>query len=63
MASKYPIQQIFGLHTSPSHSPGTIVIRLGELMAAPDEFQMMIRGVKSAARPHEAVDPVLIAAE
>ena len=61
---KYPIQQIFGLHTSPSHSPGTIAIRPGELMAAPDEFQMMIRGVGGhAARPHEAVDPVLIAAE
>ena len=61
---KYPIQQIFGLHTSPSHSPGTIAIRPGELMAAPDEFQMMIRGVGGhAARPHEAVDPVVVAAE
>ena len=61
---KYPIQQIFGLHTSPSHSPGMVATRPGELMAAPDEFHVIIRGVGGhAARPHEAVDPVVMAAE
>ena len=61
---KYPIQQIYGLHTSPSHSPGMVATRPGELMAAPDEFHVIIRGVGGhAARPHEAVDPVVIAAE
>lgn len=61
---KYPIQQIFGLHTSPSHKVGTIATRPGELMAAPDEFHVTIHGVGGhAARPHEAIDPVVIAAE
>tara|TARA_B100000989_G_scaffold299011_1_gene291913 strand:+ start:513 stop:1709 length:1197 start_codon:yes stop_codon:yes gene_type:complete len=61
---KYLIQQIFGLHTSPLHKVGTIATRVGELMAAPDEFQVIIHGVGGhAACPHDTIDPVVIAAD
>jgi amidohydrolase len=61
---KQNIQHIFGLHTSPSHDVGIIASRKGELMAAPDEFTIRIVGLGGhAARPHEAVDPIVIASE
>lgn len=61
---KQNIQHIYGLHTSPSHEVGVIASKRGELMAAPDEFSVRIKGVGGhAARPHEAIDPIVIASE
>jgi amidohydrolase len=61
---KQNIQHIYGLHTSPSHDVGVIASRRGELMAAPDEFSVRIKGIGGhAARPHEAIDPIVIASE
>lgn len=61
---KQNIQHIYGLHTSPSHEVGVIASRRGELMAAPDEFSVRIKGIGGhAARPHEAIDPIVIASE
>jgi amidohydrolase len=58
------IQQIFGLHTSPDYAPGTIAIREGELMARPDEFEIEIIGKGGhAAKPHQAVDPIVMASQ
>ncbi|MEO9887807.1 MAG: amidohydrolase, partial [Balneola sp.] len=56
------VDAIYGLHTSPSHQPGTAAIRVGEFMASPDEIDIVITGKGGhAARAHEAVDPVVIA--
>ncbi len=58
------VQQIFGLHTSPDFEPGTIGIKEGELMARPDEFEIEIIGKGGhAAKPHQAVDPIVMAAQ
>jgi len=58
------VTAIYGLHTSPSHKPGTIATRVGELMASPDEIDIEIIGVGGhAARAHEAVDPIVMAAQ
>ena len=55
---------IYGLHSSPLHKPGTIATRPGPLMARPDEFKIEIIGQGGhAASPHEAVDPIVLAAE
>jgi len=58
------VQHIYGLHTSPEIEPGKIAIKTGELMAAPDEFEIEIIGRGGhAAKPHEATDPIVIAAQ
>jgi len=61
---KQGVQHIYGLHTSPEIEPGKIGIKTGELMAAPDEFEIEIIGKGGhAAKPHEATDPIVIAAQ
>lgn len=58
------VQAIYGLHTSPSHKPGTIATRVGPLMGSPDEFEVEIFGKGGhAARPHEAIDPIVLASQ
>ena len=58
------VSAIYGLHTSPSHKPGTVALKEGPLMASPDEIEIEIIGKGGhAARPHEAVDPIVMAAQ
>lgn len=58
------VNAIYGLHTSPSHKPGTVATKAGELMASPDEIDIEIIGTGGhAARAHEAVDPIVIASQ
>jgi amidohydrolase len=58
------VDAIYGLHTSPSHKPGTVATRIDELMASPDEIDIEIIGKGGhAARAHEAIDPIVMAAQ
>lgn len=58
------VQAIYGLHTSPSHKPGTIATKEGPLMGSPDEIEIEIFGKGGhAARPHEAIDPIVLASQ
>lgn len=58
------VQQIFGLHSAPQFKPGTIATKAGPLMASPDEFEVEIFGKGGhAARPHDAVDPIVMASQ
>jgi amidohydrolase len=61
---KLGVTEVYGLHTSPKHPVGTIALKNGPLMARPDEFILTIKGKGGhAAAPHDAVDPVVIAAQ
>lgn len=61
---EHGVDIIYGLHTNPKMAPGKIALRRGPLMARPDEFEIEIIGRGGhAASPHEAVDPVVMAAE
>ena len=52
-----------GLHLSSQFPTGTVAVRSGPSMAATDSFRLFVSGKGGhAARPHESVDPVLIAA-
>ena len=52
-----------GLHLSSQFPTGTVAVRSGPSMAATDSFRLVVSGKGGhAARPHESVDPVLIAA-
>ena len=58
-----PVGRIFGLHGWPNVPVGTVASRPGPLLAAVDDFDVMIRGVGGhAAYPHLAKDPVVAAA-
>lgn len=61
---EHGVEVIYGLHTSPKLPPGQIALRKGPLMARPDEFEITIKGKGGhAASPHEAVDPIVVAAQ
>jgi amidohydrolase len=58
------VDAIFGIHTSPMHKPGTVATKAGPLMASTSEFEVEIIGKGGhAARAHEALDPVVMAAQ
>jgi amidohydrolase len=57
------VVRIFGLHVDPTRACGTIGIRSGVLTASCDEILFEVHGAGGhAARPHEAVDPIVAAA-
>ncbi|WP_322060368.1 M20 aminoacylase family protein [Paraburkholderia sp. J63] len=58
---RFPCEAIFGLHNHPGVAAGTFGFRSGALMAACDTVKVRITGRGGhAARPHLAVDPVLV---
>jgi hippurate hydrolase len=61
---RYDISRVFGLHNSPDLALGTFGIRDGGIMAALDEFDIVVKGKGGhAAKPHQTIDPVVIAAQ
>jgi hippurate hydrolase len=60
---RFPCDAIFGLHNHPGYPAGTFMFRSGPFMAACDTVYLTIHGRGGhAARPHLAVDPVVIGA-
>jgi amidohydrolase len=58
------VDVIYGLHTAPFIPPGVIALRKGPMMARPDEFDIEIIGTGGhASAPHQAADPIVLAAE
>ena len=61
---RFAIQQVYGMHTSPHHALGSFALCAGPMLAACDKFSIEITGKGAhAARPHEGVDPVVVAAQ
>jgi amidohydrolase len=53
----------FGVHVLSFYEPGAFHCRVGSVMAATSNFKLVIRGRGGhAARPHQALDPVSVAA-
>jgi amidohydrolase len=58
------VDAVFGVHISPLLPVGSLATREGPMMAAADQFDLVIRGSGGhAARPHVAVDPIQLAAQ
>lgn len=58
------VDVIYGLHSYPGLEPGQIAVKKGPMMARPDEFKIEIIGEGGhAAAPHQAVDPIVMAAQ
>lgn len=61
--TRFPCQQVFGLHNMPGLPVGSFSIRTGAIMAAPDQFTIRFNGRGGhAAMPHNCIDPVVMAA-
>ena len=61
---RFPVDEIYGAHNIPGMPAGHMAIRSGGIMASEDNFVIHITGRGGhAARPHMAVDPLVIGAE
>ena len=60
---RFGVQEVYGLHNMPGIPVGAFAIRPGPMMAAADRFTIHLEGKGGhAARPHECVDTVVVAA-
>ncbi len=57
-----PIEAAFGLHLWSGLPTGKVAVKAGPMMAAADEFELIIRGRGGhGAYPHETVDSIIVA--
>lgn len=61
---RFPVDRVFALHNWPSLPAGTVAFNSGPMMAAIDRFAIHVTGQGGhGAHPHQAVDPLLAAAQ
>jgi hippurate hydrolase len=59
---RFPCEKVFAQHNSPETPLGVIGITPGPMQAAVDRIEIRVRGKGGhGARPHQAIDPVLVA--
>jgi amidohydrolase len=64
LISRFRIDEVYGMHNYPGIPVGQFGIRPGPMMAAADHIEIAIEGKGGhAARPHLAVDTVLVGAQ
>jgi hippurate hydrolase len=61
---RFPVDAVYAIHNFPSLATGKFAVRAGSIMAAEDNFEIVIDGVGChAAMPHLGKDPIVIGAE
>ncbi|WP_031251716.1 M20 aminoacylase family protein [Mesorhizobium sp. LSHC412B00] len=61
---RFSISQVFGLHNTPGVEVGKFATCHGPALSSLDDFDLIVKGKSGhAARPHEGVDPIVIAAQ
>lgn len=64
LLAHFPMEEIYGVHNMPGLPFGHFATRSGPIMAAEDNFVIEIEGRGGhAARPHMAVDAIVVASE
>jgi hippurate hydrolase len=64
LMERFGIQEVYGMHNFPGLPVGQFALRSGPLLAAADRIHIDIEGVGGhAARPHVAVDTLLVGAQ
>jgi hippurate hydrolase len=64
LMDRFGIEEVYGLHNMPGLPVGSFAIRPGGIMAATDEFTIIIEGPGGhAAMPDKTVDPIVAAAQ
>ena len=57
---RFPVRAVYALHNWPALPVGTVAVRVGAMMAATDEIEILFEGRGGhAAMPDEACDPVI----
>jgi amidohydrolase len=60
---RFPVDAVYAIHNFPSLGVGKFAIRAGSIMAAEDNFEIIVNGVgHHAAMPHLGVDAIVVAA-
>lgn len=63
LMERWSIDEVYGMHNMTGYPVGQFAVRKGALLAAADEFEIIIDGLGGhAAAPHDAVDTNLAAA-
>ena len=61
---RFPIDSVYAIHNFPSIETGKFAVRAGSIMAAEDNFEIIVNGVgHHAAMPHLGKDAIVIGAE
>jgi amidohydrolase len=64
LMSRFGIDEVYGMHNYPGLPAGEFALRPGSMMAAADHIDIAIEGKGGhAARPHLAIDTVLVGAQ
>ena len=64
LMDRFAIDEVYGMHNRPGLPVGQFAIRTGPIMASADTLEIAVEGVGGhAARPHLAVDTVLVGAQ
>src|SRR6204780_366463 len=64
LISRFGIEEVYGMHNYPGIPLGQFAIRTGPMMAAADHIEIELEGKGGhAARPHLAVDTILVGAQ
>lgn len=60
---RFPVREVYAIHNSPETKAGVIGVTQGPMQAAADKFKIVVSGRGGhGARPHNCIDPVLVAA-
>ena len=63
MLSRWNVQEVYGMHNMPGIPVGHFAIRPGAMMAAADQFEIVVTGKGGhAAQPHDCVDTTVVSA-
>jgi amidohydrolase len=63
LITRWGIQEVYGMHNMPGIPVGQFAIREGAMMAAADQFDVTLTGRGGhAAKPHDCIDTVVVAA-
>jgi amidohydrolase len=64
LLTRFGIEEVYGMHNYPGLPVGAFGMRPGAMMASADHIEILIEGVGGhAARPHRAVDTILVGAQ
>jgi hippurate hydrolase len=64
MMDRWGVQEVYGMHNMPGIPVGQFAIRPGAIMASADQFDILLTGKGGhAAKPHECIDTVVVAAQ
>jgi amidohydrolase len=60
LLERFPFDEAYGIHNAPGLPVGHLATRVGPVMAAEDNFEIVVTGRGGhAARPHMVIDPIL----